>query len=259
MTNEPPRGLRANMRRSFQLEPIADESFFESCNKPDVFKKLCLGLCFIHGFVQERRTFGPIGWNIPYSFDDGDLRISVRQLHMYVDENEATPFAALKYATGECNYGGRVTDDKDRRLLNTLMELVYCPAALADGFKLSASGTYAIQPMGSHASYLEYIAALPILPLPEAFGLHDNADITKDLNQTQLLADTLIKTGGGSGGGGGGQEALVAKVTKEILDKLPANFDIETVQRKFPVRYEESMNTVLAQEMLRYNRQSGAV
>jgi dynein heavy chain len=46
----------------------------------------------------------------------------------------------------------------------------------------------------------------------------------------------------------------VAKVTKEILDKLPANFDIETVQRKFPVRYEESMNTVLAQEMLRYNR-----
>jgi dynein heavy chain len=59
--------------------------------------------------------------------------ISVRQLHMYVDENEETPFAALKYATGECNYGGRVTDDKDRRLLNTLMELVYCPAALKDG------------------------------------------------------------------------------------------------------------------------------
>jgi dynein heavy chain len=139
MTNEPPRGLRANMRRSFQLEPIANPDFFESCDKPNVFKKLCFGLAYVHGFVQERRSFGPIGWNIPYGFDDGDLRISVRQLHMYVNDNKKTPFAALKYATGECNYGGRVTDDKDRRLLNTLLRKVYQPAALQDGFSLSPS------------------------------------------------------------------------------------------------------------------------
>ena len=113
------------MRRSFQLEPIADEEFFEGCNKPEVFKKLCFGLAFCHGFVQERRAFGPIGWNIPYGFDDGDLKISVRQLQMYINENEQTPFEALKYATGECNYGGRVTDDKDRRLLNTLLRKVW--------------------------------------------------------------------------------------------------------------------------------------
>jgi len=45
----------------------------------------------------------------------------------------AVPFAAIKYAIGECNYGGRVTDDKDRRLLTTILECVYRPDILAGG------------------------------------------------------------------------------------------------------------------------------
>jgi hypothetical protein len=78
----------------------------------------------------------------PAGFDDGDLRISVRQLHMFLNENEATPFQALRYVTGECNYGGRVTDDKDRLLLNTILNNCYNPGIISPDtpYKLSASG-----------------------------------------------------------------------------------------------------------------------
>ena len=45
-----------------------------------------------------------------------------------------------------------------------------------------------------------------------------------------------------------------AGIVAQCLAKLPPNFDIEVVQRKYPVKYEDSMNTMLAQEMSRFNK-----
>jgi dynein heavy chain len=48
---------------------LTNPEFFENNPKPIVFKTLIFGLCLFHSVIQERRTYGPLGWNIFYDFN----------------------------------------------------------------------------------------------------------------------------------------------------------------------------------------------
>uniref|UniRef100_A0A8C5S9D1 Uncharacterized protein n=1 Tax=Laticauda laticaudata TaxID=8630 RepID=A0A8C5S9D1_LATLA len=254
MTNEPPTGLRLNLLQSFLSDPISDADFFAGCSGKE--QKLLFGVCFFHALVQERKKFGPLGWNIPYGFNESDLRISVRQLQLFINEYDHIPFEAITYLTGECNYGGRVTDDWDRRLLLTMLADFYNTDIVENShYKFSPSGNYYAPPRGTYDDYIEFIKNLPVSQQPEVFGLHDNVDISKDLQQTKITFESLLLTQGGNNQGGSksGGDSTLYEIADDILNKLPKDYDIEAALIKYPVRYEESMNTVLVQEMERFN------
>lgn len=54
--------------------------------------------------------------------------------------------------------------------------------------RFSDSGTYYAPTKGDYESYVDYIRDLPLIPHPEVFGLHENADITKDQKETQEVS-----------------------------------------------------------------------
>lgn len=207
--------------------------------------------------MQERKKFGALGWNIPYGFNDTDFQISIQQIQLLLNQYDETPFNAIKYLTGECNWGGRVTDTWDRRLLTTILRDYINEASVKASYAFGGLRNFVLPTVTEHNRILRYInEQLPNAPSPEVFGLHANAGITRDQQSSQhLFASTMLTfgLGGGAAMAGGKLDAQFAGNMKEIALKLPENFDIDVCLNKYPIDYHESMNTVLIQEMQRYN------
>lgn len=147
----------------------------------------------------------------------------------------------MKYLTAECNYGGRVTDDKDRRLITTLLDDYYCSNTINNpAYKFGLLDYYKVPDVSSHSEFIEHIrTTLPLVSPPDVFGFHPNADITKDMNETNLITESLLtcNSAGGSSGGGGSKEDTLNKVCTKILESFPNVFNLEYAEKKYPVDY----------------------
>ena len=101
-----------------------------------------------------------------------------------------------------------MTDDWDRRTLVTILNKILCSDLVTDdGYRFSDSGTYYAPLHGDYDTYVNFAKGLPLIPEPEVFGMHSNADITKDLKETNDLFNAILQTQAGQSSGGGGKSS----------------------------------------------------
>ena len=178
-------------------------------------------VAFLHTTVQERRKFGPLGWNIPYEFNQSDLSASIQFIqnhlddldlkrgrgrmseecaaictyvgglaislythtcmdsicacvctyyvyvciHMFASVVKGVCWNTVRYMLGEVQYGGRVTDDYDKRLLNTYCKVWLGEHMFPESFCFYKG--YSIPHCKTVDQYREAIDNMPLVDTPQ--------------------------------------------------------------------------------------------
>ncbi|XP_012945211.2 dynein heavy chain 6, axonemal [Aplysia californica] len=256
VTNEPPKGLRANMRRAFN-EITA--SFYDEHVLGMDWRRMIFGICFFHAIILERKKFGPLGWNIPYEFSDSDRECALLNMQMFCVDG-FMPWDTLIYITGEITYGGRVTDAQDQRCLRTILKTFFQPCTLDPEYKYSPSGIYYAPQFETITEYRAYIEELPQIDQPEIFGMHENANIAFQMSETTKLIGTIldVQPRMSSGGSGKSNDEIADELALNIKAKLMDKLDIELAAAEMFQLDEKgrmnSLTTVLQQEVDRFNK-----
>ncbi|CAH1104335.1 unnamed protein product, partial [Psylliodes chrysocephalus] len=256
VTNEPPKGLRANVKRAFgEME----RSFFEEHPLQQKWKTMIFGLCMFHAVIQERKKFGPLGWNIVYEFTDSDREFAFNSLKMFCAEGKI-PWDALEYLTGEITYGGRVTDYWDLRCLKTILKIFFCEKTLNANYTYSPSGIYYCPSYDTIEEYKDFLDNLPIIEAPEIFGMHENANIAYQIKETQTIIRTIMESQPRAGGGETGRsvDEIVFELADAVINTIATNLSLDNcnvfMYKKDKKGRLPSLTTVLTQEVDRYNK-----
>ncbi|BFZ02963.1 hypothetical protein BsWGS_06002 [Bradybaena similaris] len=252
ITNEPPTGMYANLHKALDN---FNQDTLEMCARESEFKSILFALCYFHAVVCERRKFGPQGWNRVYPYNTGDLTISVNVLYNYLEANAKVPWEDLRYLFGEIMYGGHITDDWDRTLCRTYLE-VYMHPDMLDG-ELFLAPNFPVPPNMDYKGYHTYIdEALPP-ESPYLYGLHPNAEIEFLTKTSENLFKTVLEMQPQNVGAGAGigvsREEKVKAILDDIVDKLPDEFNMLEIMAKVPPEDRTPYVVVAFQECERMN------
>lgn len=144
VTTEPPNGIKLNMLKLYRN--LIPDKFKEEVTDLKKYLNLVFALSWFHSLVIERKKFRTLGWNVMYDFNDSDFKFSEQLIRGIVRDSEgdknsgrSLQWDAIRYIIAEVNYGGRVTDDWDRRLLNQYSDELFREELLDNEIAFSLS------------------------------------------------------------------------------------------------------------------------
>jgi hypothetical protein len=79
---EPPRGLKPTLLSTYASLHPGFLSACDGCGQGRQWQRLVFAGALLHGLLCERRRFGPLGWNVPYEFTDGDLSCALSNIQV---------------------------------------------------------------------------------------------------------------------------------------------------------------------------------
>eukprot|EP00392_Amoebophrya_sp_AT5.2_P010587 g10652.t1 len=257
--------MRANIKRS--LITLTDENLgMDSGSKPLEWRKIQFALKLFHAVLQERRKFGPLGFNVRYEFNDSDLECSTEVVKNLLELDGDVPWDTINFVVGQINYGGRVTDDNDRKCLMAILATFMTPDLLGDEYAFSVSGIYAIPPgdLGKVETFRDYAEKLPLTEQPEVFGMHENANISYLQMEAEKTLNVILEIQPREAGGGGAKspEEIVLEIVQDQKTRVPEKLTEEgshassfanLINKEGVEGMTNPMGTGLRQEMIRFN------
>ncbi|XP_055711493.1 dynein axonemal heavy chain 8-like [Phlebotomus papatasi] len=231
-SNDPPSGLKAGLKMTYGN--LTQDMLDFSNSK--YYIPLIYAISFMYTVVQERRKYGPIGWNIPYEFNSADWLSSCMFVQNHLQEVESRVsslnWSAIRYMLSQVHFGGRVTDNMDKRLLTAFTQMWFENSIIQDDFQLRPG--YPVIKLKTKEDYLDYFEKMDEADGPEICGLHRNIEINYNVMVVENILNTALavqpKGAGGATRDGESRESQVTRQTKELLQKLPAQFDMHEVE-----------------------------
>lgn len=172
-----------------------------------------------------------------------DYQISYQLINLYLNKtyesgDEVLPWDTMRYLIGDAMYGGRVTDDLDRRILITYLQ-EYLGDFIFDSnqkFYFSRQGAdYVIAEEENMEATCEFIDNITLFTTPGVFGLHSNAEISYYTNAGKTLWFDILSMQTSAGGAGGGinREEQITNIADDIQGKLPEPYDEYNIRKSF--------------------------
>ena len=295
LTTEPPSGIKSNMKKLFdditeeKTEPISkpidplnktpeeikqeeEQQIKDNKIKKQHFTKILYCLSLFHAVLQERKKFGPIGFNIRYDFNQSDYDTSSQLVNIYLSEADVdyVPWDSILYLIGEVTYGGSITDETDRIVMNSTLlkfinENLFDKEKDQNGNDLENEikivfGNYEIPAYKELYEYQKYLKDLPSFDDPDIFGLNDNANIVYELkesgaflnNLTNILPKEISNKSGGKSSNDIVMEIINNIIAEqfELIDKKLRN---KMHDKIYDNDLKHPLTIVLFQEIDKYN------